>query len=246
MSDTIDSLRAEVERLTREVAHRICETCRATPGAVERTEHALAKYRAALDAARAERDRLRAGLLAVHLVFGDAIEDQHEGDDAALIECVTGSARGVVEDMQAEFAEAARLRGAVEAALLVELTAPCGHAEPQDASQLHGVCVFCWRDRASMVTRRLRAALASSSGGVEAPSSARDFPGCSIHGDEHGDGPCPDLAPSPAAPVGVDDDATHAAECCEHGCERCERIEAGYRAAFAPTPPPSTTPAGDE
>lgn len=29
-----------------------------------------------------------------------------------------------------------------------ELTRPCGHERPQAASQLHGVCIFCWRDRA--------------------------------------------------------------------------------------------------
>jgi len=25
--------------------------------------------------------------------------------------------------------------------------APCGHSAPQAASQLHGICIFCWRDR---------------------------------------------------------------------------------------------------
>jgi hypothetical protein len=30
-----------------------------------------------------------------------------------------------------------------------ELTAPCGHEPPQSASQLHGVCIFCWRNRAA-------------------------------------------------------------------------------------------------
>ena len=24
---------------------------------------------------------------------------------------------------------------------------PCGHEPPQSSSQLHGVCIFCWRDR---------------------------------------------------------------------------------------------------
>ena len=24
---------------------------------------------------------------------------------------------------------------------------PCGHLPPQSAGQLHGICIFCWRDR---------------------------------------------------------------------------------------------------
>lgn len=41
---------------------------------------------------------------------------------------------------------------------------PCGHAEPQAASQLHGVCVFCWRDRCGALRRALKAALSSAAG----------------------------------------------------------------------------------
>jgi hypothetical protein len=36
-----------------------------------------------------------------------------------------------------------------------ELTTPCGHARPQDASQLHGVCIFCWRNRAAALRARV-------------------------------------------------------------------------------------------
>jgi len=31
----------------------------------------------------------------------------------------------------------------------------CPHAEPQADSQLHGVCVFCWRDRAGAIRAHL-------------------------------------------------------------------------------------------
>jgi hypothetical protein len=47
---------------------------------------------------------------------------------------------------------------------------PCGHSEPQASSQLHGICIFCWRDRAGAEIARLRAALA------EAPTKTRRFP----------------------------------------------------------------------
>jgi hypothetical protein len=30
---------------------------------------------------------------------------------------------------------------------------PCGHAQPQAQDQLHGVCLFCWRDRAGALAR---------------------------------------------------------------------------------------------
>lgn len=33
------------------------------------------------------------------------------------------------------------------------LDTPCDHAQPLDASALHGVCVFCWRDRAGALAR---------------------------------------------------------------------------------------------
>lgn len=37
------------------------------------------------------------------------------------------------------------------------IDAPCGHARPQAASQLHGVCVFCWRDRCGALEQYRRA-----------------------------------------------------------------------------------------
>jgi len=43
-----------------------------------------------------------------------------------------------------------------------DVFAPCGHEPPQGNSQLHGVCVFCYRDRlgkAQAEVARLRAAL---------------------------------------------------------------------------------------
>jgi hypothetical protein len=33
------------------------------------------------------------------------------------------------------------------------IDAPCPHAEPQTATQLHGVCIFCWRDRCGALER---------------------------------------------------------------------------------------------
>lgn len=36
-----------------------------------------------------------------------------------------------------------------------EITKPCVHAEPQAASCLHGVCIFCWRDRCATLRARL-------------------------------------------------------------------------------------------
>jgi len=33
---------------------------------------------------------------------------------------------------------------------------PCGHAPPQSVTQLHGVCIFCYRDRLGTETARLR------------------------------------------------------------------------------------------
>ena len=36
------------------------------------------------------------------------------------------------------------------------MTEPCGHAEPQALNQLHGVCVFCWRDRAGYLMRQFK------------------------------------------------------------------------------------------
>ena len=35
---------------------------------------------------------------------------------------------------------------------------PCIHAEPQADSQLHGVCIFCYRDRLAAATARADAA----------------------------------------------------------------------------------------
>ena len=32
---------------------------------------------------------------------------------------------------------------------------PCGHSEPQADSQLHGVCVFCYRDRCGKLAKQL-------------------------------------------------------------------------------------------
>ena len=32
---------------------------------------------------------------------------------------------------------------------------PCGHARPQDASQLHGVCIFCYRNRLGTARSRI-------------------------------------------------------------------------------------------
>ncbi len=43
---------------------------------------------------------------------------------------------------------------------LDELHSPCLHARPQAASQLHGICVFCYRDRLGAVGRELREARA--------------------------------------------------------------------------------------
>lgn len=32
---------------------------------------------------------------------------------------------------------------------------PCGHAQPQADSQLHGVCIFCYRDRLAEASKRV-------------------------------------------------------------------------------------------
>lgn len=37
------------------------------------------------------------------------------------------------------------------------LDTPCGHSEPRADSQLHGVCVFCWRDRAGALSKNVDA-----------------------------------------------------------------------------------------
>ncbi len=36
-----------------------------------------------------------------------------------------------------------------------QLLEPCGHMPNQSPAQLHGVCVFCWRDRASALRARV-------------------------------------------------------------------------------------------
>lgn len=36
------------------------------------------------------------------------------------------------------------------------VTKPCAHARPQDESQLHGVCIFCWRDRCAVLAAAVR------------------------------------------------------------------------------------------
>ena len=36
---------------------------------------------------------------------------------------------------------------------------PCGHERPQSAAQLHGVCIFCYRDRLGAAHRRLKDAV---------------------------------------------------------------------------------------
>ena len=36
------------------------------------------------------------------------------------------------------------------------ITKPCFHARPQDKSQLHGVCIFCWRDRCAVLAAAVR------------------------------------------------------------------------------------------
>jgi hypothetical protein len=34
--------------------------------------------------------------------------------------------------------------------------AHCGHAIPYSPSQAHGVCIFCWRDRAGLLNAELK------------------------------------------------------------------------------------------
>lgn len=36
---------------------------------------------------------------------------------------------------------------------------PCGHCEPQSPAALHGICIFCWRDRGAAAVWALRARL---------------------------------------------------------------------------------------
>lgn len=38
---------------------------------------------------------------------------------------------------------------------LETLMEPCGHSEPQADSQLHGVCIFCFRDRGAALCKKL-------------------------------------------------------------------------------------------